>query len=69
MRPRNNVSRAKKRRQTIEPPIRISKPSQTCVRSHIVVEDLTATTAPFTREDTSEVALDKDPRHRIEALT
>jgi len=34
----------------------------------MVVEDLTAITAPFTREDTSEVALDKDPRHRIEAL-
>jgi hypothetical protein len=68
MRPRDNVSRAKRRRQTIEPPIPISKPSQPRVRSRIVVEDLTAITAPFTREDTFEVALDKDPRHRIEAL-
>jgi SH3-like domain-containing protein len=37
------------------------------VRSRIVVEDLTAITAPFTREDTFEVDLDKDPRHRVEA--
>jgi hypothetical protein len=68
MRPRNDVSRAKRRRQTIVPPIRISKPSRPRVRSRIVVEDLTAITTPFTRADTSEVALDKDPRHRIEAL-
>ena len=54
MRPLNNVSRAKGSRQTIEPPIRISKPSQPRVRSCIVVEDFTVITAPFAREDTSE---------------
>jgi hypothetical protein len=54
MKPLNNVSRAKGSRQTIEPPIRISKPSHPRMRSRIVVENVTVIAAPFAREDTSE---------------
>ena len=43
MRPPADASRASGGRQTIEPPVRISKPSHLRMRSRLVVEDSTQT--------------------------